>query len=333
MDAASLRAAAAANANADDVRKRLLLYAQQPAHASWPLVAAPVAPQPLHQIQMGHAAHLTAHAANVAAAAQQWHAWQLWQHHQQQQAQQLQVHHQHMAAASLVPTPLYSGYTNVVAAEPILVGVDPATTTAAAANAAAASTTTTTTTTNYAPPSKRVSGVGSLATRRKIVTVSNSKLGGGGGGSTTIVVNTGRWTSAENEVFLSAQKAHGRDWQRISRIVGSRTSAQCRAHGHKLELTKKRRAERAAVAGADDLGEGDVPTAAANKRGNHNVESDNASDASDTSDSEASGGEHCSVKGRRGGHCDRGDVVVAEDGGDETSECASTSLCRTSCGR
>ena len=46
---------------------------------------------------------------------------------------------------------------------------------------------------------------------------------------------TGRWNADEKERFLDAIRENGiSDWQRITRIVGTRTTTQCRTHYQKV---------------------------------------------------------------------------------------------------
>jgi len=46
--------------------------------------------------------------------------------------------------------------------------------------------------------------------------------------------NEGRWSKFEHCSFLKALKMFGRDWKRVARAVGSRTSTQCRSHAQKF---------------------------------------------------------------------------------------------------
>lgn len=53
--------------------------------------------------------------------------------------------------------------------------------------------------------------------------------------------NAGRWTDEEHERFLEALKIYGKNWNKVHRYVGTRTSAQTRSHAQKYfnKLVKK----------------------------------------------------------------------------------------------
>jgi SHAQKYF class myb-like DNA-binding protein len=53
--------------------------------------------------------------------------------------------------------------------------------------------------------------------------------------------NQGRWTDEEHEKFLDALKIYGKNWNKVHRHVGTRTSAQTRSHAQKYfnKLMKK----------------------------------------------------------------------------------------------
>ena len=53
--------------------------------------------------------------------------------------------------------------------------------------------------------------------------------------------NAGRWTDEEHLKFLEALKLYGKNWNKVHRYVGSRTSAQTRSHAQKYfnKLSKK----------------------------------------------------------------------------------------------
>lgn len=53
--------------------------------------------------------------------------------------------------------------------------------------------------------------------------------------------NQGRWTDEEHEKFLEALKIYGKNWNKVHRHVGTRTSAQTRSHAQKYfnKLMKK----------------------------------------------------------------------------------------------
>jgi SHAQKYF class myb-like DNA-binding protein len=53
--------------------------------------------------------------------------------------------------------------------------------------------------------------------------------------------NAGRWTDEEHVRFLEALKIHGKNWNKVHRFVGTRTSAQTRSHAQKYfnKLVKK----------------------------------------------------------------------------------------------
>mmetsp|Transcript_10530 Transcript_10530/g.15770 ORF Transcript_10530/g.15770 Transcript_10530/m.15770 type:complete len:136 (+) Transcript_10530:412-819(+) len=44
---------------------------------------------------------------------------------------------------------------------------------------------------------------------------------------------TGRWTNEEHEKFLEALSLYGKDWKRIQKVVGSRSSIQVKSHAQK----------------------------------------------------------------------------------------------------
>ena len=43
----------------------------------------------------------------------------------------------------------------------------------------------------------------------------------------------GRWTKQEHEAFLKGIEQYGRDWRRVSRVIGTRNSVQARSHAQK----------------------------------------------------------------------------------------------------
>lgn len=43
-------------------------------------------------------------------------------------------------------------------------------------------------------------------------------------------INEGRWSKLEHYSFLKALRMNGRDWKKVARSVGTRTSTQCRSH-------------------------------------------------------------------------------------------------------
>jgi len=51
----------------------------------------------------------------------------------------------------------------------------------------------------------------------------------------------GRWTDEEHAKFLEALHLYGKNWNKVHRHVGSRTSAQTRSHAQKYfnKLMKK----------------------------------------------------------------------------------------------
>ena len=53
--------------------------------------------------------------------------------------------------------------------------------------------------------------------------------------------NQGRWTDEEHEKFLQALQIYGKNWNKVHRHVGTRTSAQTRSHAQKYfnKLMKK----------------------------------------------------------------------------------------------
>jgi MYB-related transcription factor LHY len=44
----------------------------------------------------------------------------------------------------------------------------------------------------------------------------------------------GKWTPIEHNKFLEALRIHGKDWDRISKYVGTRTALNTKAHGQKF---------------------------------------------------------------------------------------------------
>lgn len=48
------------------------------------------------------------------------------------------------------------------------------------------------------------------------------------------VFNEGRWADDENERFLQALRKHGKSWNQVSAVVGTRSSSQTRSHAQKF---------------------------------------------------------------------------------------------------
>jgi SHAQKYF class myb-like DNA-binding protein len=69
----------------------------------------------------------------------------------------------------------------------------------------------------------------------------NSQKGGAVPLLTEENANQGRWTDEEHEKFLEALEIYGKNWNKVHRHVGTRTSAQTRSHAQKYfnKLMKK----------------------------------------------------------------------------------------------
>ena len=54
-------------------------------------------------------------------------------------------------------------------------------------------------------------------------------------------VSSGRWTDKEHSKFLEALAIHGKNWNKVHKLVGTRSSAQTRSHAQKYfnKLLKK----------------------------------------------------------------------------------------------
>lgn len=46
-------------------------------------------------------------------------------------------------------------------------------------------------------------------------------------------INQGRWTDEEHERFLEALKMFGKNWNKVHKHIGTRSSAQTRSHAQK----------------------------------------------------------------------------------------------------
>jgi SHAQKYF class myb-like DNA-binding protein len=46
--------------------------------------------------------------------------------------------------------------------------------------------------------------------------------------------STGRWEKEEHAKFVEALKVHGKDWGKVQRFVGTRSSTQARSHAQKF---------------------------------------------------------------------------------------------------
>ncbi len=54
-------------------------------------------------------------------------------------------------------------------------------------------------------------------------------------------LNNGRWTDEEHSKFLEAINLYGKNWSKVHKYIGSRSSAQTRSHAQKYfnKLEKK----------------------------------------------------------------------------------------------
>lgn len=50
------------------------------------------------------------------------------------------------------------------------------------------------------------------------------------------IYRDGRWTEEEHNIFVEAYKEHGKDWMKVSSIVGTRSNVQCRTHAQNYEV-------------------------------------------------------------------------------------------------
>lgn len=53
--------------------------------------------------------------------------------------------------------------------------------------------------------------------------------------------NAGRWTNQEHQAFLEALKLFGKNWSKVHKHIGTRTSAQTRSHAQKYFKKLERR--------------------------------------------------------------------------------------------
>ena len=52
-------------------------------------------------------------------------------------------------------------------------------------------------------------------------------------GKNSAEANNGRWTKAEHKLFLEALGLYGKDWKKVQKYVGTRTTTQARSHAQK----------------------------------------------------------------------------------------------------